>query len=99
MEKNKTRPCVIVQNDRGNAKGSFPIIVPLTDYRSYRGYPEQVEIPAHELGTNGKRSIASCGEVRQIDKVRIDVSRGVIATLPEFRMRQIDDALRAALAL
>jgi mRNA interferase MazF len=99
VEKTKVRPCVVVQNDRGNAKGPFTIIVPVTDYSGYRGYREHVEIPASELGPGGKRSIAGCGEIRQVDKGRIDSTRGVIASLPDARMRPIDEALRVALAL
>jgi mRNA-degrading endonuclease toxin of MazEF toxin-antitoxin module len=99
VEKTKVRPCVVVQNDRGNANGPFTIVVPLTDYSGYRGYREQVEIAAAELGPSGKRSVAGCGEVRQVDKGRIDTARGVVASLPEERMHLIDDALRAALEL
>jgi mRNA interferase MazF len=99
VEKAKVRPCVVVQNDRGNAKGPFTIVVPITDYAGYRGYREQVEIPAAELGPSAKRSLAGCGEIRQVDKSRIDVAHGVIASLPSARMELIDEALRVALAL
>jgi len=99
VEKTKVRPCVVVQNDRENAKGPFTIIVPVTDFSGFRGYREQVEVPAEELGSGGKPSVVGCGEIRQVDKGRIDSARGVVASLPEARMRLIDDALRVALHL
>jgi mRNA interferase MazF len=99
VEKTKERPCVVVQNNRGNASSKFTVVVPVTDHAQFRGYPEHVEVPASELGNGGKLSVACCGELRQIDRTRINEAKGVWATLPPARMKQIDQALRAALAL
>lgn len=99
VEKTKERPCLVVQNDRGNARAPFTIIIPITDGGAWKGYREQVQVPASELGAGGKPSVLSCGEVRQVDRSRINEARGIWATLPEARIRQVDQALRAALEL
>ena len=99
-EKQKKRPCVVVQNDAGNARSPLTVVVPLTDVKAYREYPMQVFIAANELGEGLKDSIADCGHVRSVDKARrIDARRGVVSTLSAETMLKIDAALRATLGL
>lgn len=99
-EKQKKRPCVVVQNDAGNARSPLTVVVPLTDVKAYREYPMQVFIPAEQLGEGLKDSIVDCGHIRSIDKARrIDARRGVVAKLPAETMQKIDAALRATLGL
>ncbi len=89
------RPCVVVQNQKGNDYSPLTIIVPLTDASQYKKLPIQVEIAAKDLGFNGsKDSVAECGHVRSIDRdQRIKSHRGRIA--PDALAR-IDCALRVS---
>lgn len=100
VEKQKTRPCLVVQNDGGNKASPMTIIAPITDDDQYKGYPQQVILEAAELGPGGKRSVIECGHLRTIDRDRrIDQVRGVAAHLSAGTMAKVDDALRASLAL
>lgn len=98
-EKQGVRPCLVVQNDRLNRNAPFTLVMTITDAKAYRGIPEQVRIPASEMGQGGKDSVVSAAEIRQVDKSRIDASRGVCAHLSPERMAQVASALRAALAI
>lgn len=99
-EKQKKRPCVVVQNDTGNSRSPLTVVVPLTDAKAWRQYPMQVLVPESELGESFKDSVVDCGHIRSVDKAqRIDSRRGVVARLSPETMRRIDDALKATLGL
>ena len=99
-EKQKKRPCVVVQNDTGNLRSPLTIVVPLTDTKAWRSYPQQVFVEASELADGLKDSVVDCGHVRSVDKQnRIDGARGVVAHLSDATMKKVDDALRASLGL
>ncbi|MCC5954201.1 MAG: type II toxin-antitoxin system PemK/MazF family toxin [Acidimicrobiia bacterium] len=99
-EKQKTRPCVVVQNNRGNTASAVTIVAPLTDANQAKEYREHVLVEATELGPGAKRSVVDCGQLRTIDRdQRIDLARGVTARLSAATMAKIDEALRASLAL
>ena len=100
VEKQKTRPCLVVQNDGGNRASPMTIVAPITDEDQYKGYAQQVIVEAIELGPNGKRSVIECGHLRTIDRDRrIDQTKGVVAHLTDVTMASVDTALRASLAL
>lgn len=100
VEKQKTRPCVVVQNDGGNKASPMTIVAPITDEDQFKGYPQQVIVEATELGPGGKRSVIECGHLRTIDRDRrIDQTRGVTAQLSAGTMAKVDNALRSSLAL
>lgn len=100
VEKQKTRPCVVVQNDGGNRASPMTIVAPITDEDQFKGYAQQVLVEAHELGPGGKRSVIECGHLRTIDRDRrISQTQGVVAHLSETTMARVDGALRASLAL
>ncbi len=100
VEKQKTRPCVVVQNDVGNKVSPMTIVAPITDEDQFKGYPVQVIVEATELGPHGKRSVIECGHLRTIDRDRrIDRTRGVTARLSAATMEKVDNALRSSLAL
>ncbi|MBL8777541.1 MAG: type II toxin-antitoxin system PemK/MazF family toxin [Acidimicrobiales bacterium] len=94
------RPCLVVQNNGGNAGSPLTIVAPITDAGAYKGYPAQVQVPASELGPGGKDSVVECGHIRSIDRDhRINAARGVVAHLPASRMESVDKALEASLGL
>lgn len=96
-EKMGVRPCLIVQNDGGNAKSPLTIVVPVTDRAQHKNYPTQVLIPAAELGLRGKDSIAECGHIRTIDRDR-RIQRYVSRVSAETLIA-VDAALKASLAI
>jgi mRNA interferase MazF len=100
IEKQKARPCLVVQNDGGNRASPMTIVVPITDIDQYMGYPQQVIVQAVEMGPEGKESVIECGHLRTIDRdLRIDAKRGVIAHVSPQTMAKVDSALRSSLAL
>ncbi len=47
-EQRGTRPCLVVQNDAGNANAPTTIVVPFTTSFGERLYPFEVFVPAEE---------------------------------------------------
>jgi mRNA interferase MazF len=99
-EKQKTRPCVVVQNNVGNARSPLTIVVPITNGDTWRGYPHQVMVYANELWDGAVDSVIDTGHIRSIDKdSRISSGAGVLCRLGETRMIQVDRALQSLLGL
>jgi len=94
-EKRGNRPCVVVQNNEGNEKAPYTIIIPLTKAEEKDIYPFQVFV---EKGDGGAKfdSIACCESLRLVDKSRILDNLG---HLSEDTMRLIDDGLKDVLEL
>lgn len=93
-EQGGTRPAVVVQNDIGNRHARTTIVVPLTSNSRLSRFPFAVAMPE---GVTPKPSIANCGQLRNVDKLRL--SGEPIASLDAQTMRAVDDALRASLGL
>lgn len=93
-----SRPCVVVQNDVGNAKSPMTIVAPLTDVGQYKNLPVQVRVAPSDLGFMGaKESVIECGHVRAIDRdARIAGVRGKLAS---EALRRVDLALAVSLGL
>lgn len=92
-----SRPCVVVQNDRGNDVSPLTQVIPLTDARQFKALPVQVLLNAAELlMPDSKESSAECGQIRTIDRRRIIRLRGEMAT---EAMVRIDAALRRSLSI
>jgi mRNA interferase MazF len=99
-EKQKTRPCVVVQNNVGNARSPLTIVVPITNGDTWRGYPHQVMVYANELWEGAVDSVIDTGHIRSIDKdSRISSGAGILCRLGETRMLQVDRALQSLLGL
>lgn len=99
-EKQKTRPCVVVQNNVGNARSPLTVVVPITNGDTWRGYPHQVMVYAGELWDGAVDSVIDTGHIRSIDKdSRISSGAGVLCRLNETRMIQVDRALQSLLGL
>ncbi|MBM4415212.1 MAG: type II toxin-antitoxin system PemK/MazF family toxin [Chloroflexi bacterium] len=100
-EKQNRRPCVVVQNDDANRASPLTIVVPITDAdKQFKGYPQQVFVPASELGVGAKNSVIEGGHLRAIDReAHIDASVGVWWHLSDEPIARVDAALRASLAL
>lgn len=93
------RPCVVVQNDKGNEYSRLTIVVPLTDADNYTEQMKsiQVYISQAELGANSKKdSCAECGHIRTISKERIASKLG---HLSDELMKEIGEKLKNSLGL
>lgn len=98
-EANKSRPAVIVSNDRANAavvrhgRGVITV-VPLTSSVT-RVYPFQTALSAEETGLPVD-SKAQAEQVRSVAAERVGV---VLGRAPAHRMTRVDEALRLHLQL
>lgn len=101
VEKQKVRPCLVVQNNRGNRASPMTIIVPITDAVGQdKGYAQQVVVAAKDLGPGAKDSVIECGHLRTIDRdERIAEGTSVWCHLSKDVMDRVDKALRASLAV
>ena len=92
-----TRPCVVVQNNKGNEHSPLTVVAPLTDLGQFKNLPVQVLVTVAELGFPGaKESVVECGHVRTIDLQRVKSSRG---HLDPRALLKVDTALRVSLGL
>ncbi|HEY7154550.1 MAG TPA: type II toxin-antitoxin system PemK/MazF family toxin [Gemmataceae bacterium] len=89
------RPVVVVQTDRANARSPHTIILPFTTRIRQRLLPSHVFVPAGEGGLT-QDSVALAEQIRVIDNDRLI---RLLGDLSDARMREVDDALRAILAL
>ena len=89
------RPVLVVQSDRANATSPHTIIVPFTTRIRQRLLPSHVFVPAMEGGLT-QDSVALCEQIRVID---LDRLLNKLGELSAQRMQEVDDALRAILAL
>ena len=94
-QKGESRPCVVVQNDRGNKTADTTIIAPLTSAEGKKVYPFQVLVYKGDGGTT-KNSIARCEQIRTVDQSRIIRKMG---HLNKDTIIRIDYALRRSLDL
>jgi len=89
-----TRPCVVVQNDVGNANSSTTIVAPATG--TYRGYPFEVLVEADDSPFERDSSV----RLDQIRVVSIEKRiHSVVGNLDAGTMTQVDDALKLSLGL
>lgn len=89
-EQGGLRPCIIVQNNKGNEHSPTTIIVPLT-------VKWKKKLPTHTVvKESGIISLALCEQVRTIDKSRL---RACIGHCKPHTMTQIDLALKASLGI
>lgn len=94
----KTRPAVVVTNDRYSSRLPILQVVPLTVYSEKKAQivTNVVVEPSSHNGLS-KRSIADCLQTRPIDKRHRVV--GVRGVLEKETLRLIDDALRVLFSL
>jgi mRNA interferase MazF len=92
----RSRPCLVIQNDIGNQFSPLAIVVPLTP-RQYvkRLFPLSVEIPASD-GAIGVDSVADCWQIVSVDRSRIVK---VLGRVSDQTMAAINRALEISLNL
>ena len=95
-EQRGTRPCLVVQNDIGNANAPTTIVVPFTTSFGEERYPFEVLVPAEECALR-EDSVALCSQIRTVAiEHRITENLGPI---PRERMDDVDTALEYSLGL
>lgn len=98
-EANKSRPAVIVSNDRANGAADrlgrgVVTVVPVTSNLS-RIYPFQTLLPAELTGLRAD----SKAQAEQIRSVTVERVGPVVGRVPPELMAELDEALRLHLAL
>jgi mRNA interferase MazF len=95
-EQRGTRPCLVVQNDVGNANAPTTIVVPFTTSRGDKLYPFEVLVSASESPLR-EDSVAICSQIRTVSiEHRIT---DIIGSIPDARMDDVDAALEYSLGL
>ena len=94
-EISKTRPVVVVSNDKNNIFSGTVTILPLTSKNLVKIYPFEVFLDQGEANLP-KNSKVKANQVRTLDKARIVKFIGV---LDETKMQEIDKALKIHLDL
>jgi mRNA interferase MazF len=95
-EANKTRPCVVIQNDIGNRYSPVTIVAVITGAENVpRRCPVDVLVPSGEGGLS-KDSVVQCNQIRSIDEARFVRTLG---RLSPSTMEKIDKALRISFSL
>jgi mRNA interferase MazF len=96
----KTRPMLVVQNDRNNARMANTILVLITSNVSRASEPTQVlvDIQSPEARNSGLKqtSVISCENILTV--VQSDILRP-IGHLSDVLMQRVDVALKESLAL
>lgn len=95
-ETGKTRPCVVIQNDIGNAASPVTIVAVITGAENVpKLYPVNVKVLRGEGGLI-KDSVVLCNQIKTIDERRFGRTYGKFS---DDTMSKIDLALRISLAL
>lgn len=97
-EVQKTRPCLVIQNDIGNKYSPTTIIVPISHRKDNIGQPTQVVLEKNmqESGMEFIDGVIMTEQIRTVDKSRIKSLAG--ALLPEA-MHLVDKALAVSIGL
>ena len=93
-EMQKIRPAVVVSNDVINENSSVVVVCPITDATG-KGGRYHIYLPKGEGGLT-KDSIAHCGQVRAIDKIRL---KNKLGTLRKDSLDEVNKGLRIVLSV
>lgn len=95
-EQRGTRPCLVVQNDVGNANAPTTIVAPFTTAFDDAVYPFEVHVPAATCSL-AEDSVVDCSQLRSISIAHcIDANLG---SIPDDRLQAVDRALEYSLGL
>ena len=94
-EISKTRPVVVISNDKNNEFSGTVTVLPITSKNLRKIYPFEVFLPKGEANLP-KNSKVKADQIRTLDKSRLVK---LIGTLDENQIERIDKAARIHLAL
>ncbi len=89
------RPVLIIQNDVGNQFSPTTIIAAITSQPRARLYPFHVPFSSEESGLRIRGTVL-CEQVLTVDQERLG---GLVGSLPNERMAEVDTALHRSLGL
>jgi len=95
-EQRGTRPCLVVQNDVGNANAPTTIVVPFTTSFGDELYPFEVLVESSESSLR-EDSVALCSHVRTVS-IEHRIAE-ILGSVPDDRMEEVDRALEYSLGL
>lgn len=94
-EQGGIRPCLIIQNDKGNLYSPLTIIAPLTSKEFTKEFPTNILISKKDSGLD-KDSTILLNQIRTIGKSRITKK---ISSLNPFLMHRVNIAIKISLDL
>ena len=94
-EISKTRPVVVVSNDKNNDFSGTVTVLPMTSQNLEKIYPFEVFFPKGR-GNLPKNSKVKADQIRTIDKIRLRAHWG---RLKKNEMEEVERALKIHLAL
>ena len=94
-EQGGVRPCLIIQNDKGNKYSPLTIIAPLTSKQFTKEFSTNVFVSRDDSELD-KDSTILLNQIKTIDKSRIIKK---ISSLNSFLMNKVDMATKISLAL
>lgn len=94
-EQRGIRPCLIIQNDKGNKYSPLTIIAPLTSKEFTKEFPTNVFLSKKDSKLD-KDSTILLNQIKTIDKSRIIKK---VSSLSLFLMNQVDMAIKISLGL
>ena len=94
-EISKTRPVVIVSNDKNNEFSGTVTILPITSKNLRKVYPFEIFL-SKGAGNLPKNSKVKADQIRTLDKARIVA---LIGKLEEEKMVEIENAIRIHLSI
>lgn len=94
-EISKTRPVVVISNDKNNEFSATVTILPLSSRNLERVYPFEVFLPKG-VGNLPKNSKVKADQIRTLDKSR---QLAVVGSLESEEIAQIEKAMRIHLQL
>lgn len=88
QEISKTRPAVVVNDDKAG-KLNLRTIVPITDWKdNYRYFPWMIEINPDEINNLTKTSAIDCFQVKNYSTIRFKKQIGTVSSDLIFKIHQ-----------
>ena len=94
-EQGRTRPALVIQNDRGNKLSPITIIAPITSRIYTKEFPTNIEVSQKDSDLD-YRSTILLNQIRAVDKKRI---LKIISTLSPVLIKKVDSAIKISLGL
>ena len=94
-EQGGIRPVLVIQNNRGNRFSPTVIVAAITSRQHKAALPTHVPLAAGEAGLT-RPSVVLAEQMRTLDGRRL---RRRLGALGEEKMREVDGAIRASLAI
>lgn len=94
-EQGGIRPVLVIQNNRGNRFSPTVIVAAITSRQHKAALPTHVPLAAGEAGLT-RPSVVLAEQMRTLDGRRL---RRRLGALDEEKMREVDGAIRASLAI